>query len=104
VLSVLEKIIRLTTRQAGADIAKLSRWLRCLFNLALPYDESISFHCAEQVVSLATKHHGVSPFSYCQWQSGVQPGNNVYVDTTLMLYTYASSSGLAKGDFGRVIG
>jgi hypothetical protein len=63
VLSVLDKIIRLTSRQAGTDIAKLSRWLRCLFNLALSYDESISFHCAEQVVSLATKHHGVSHFN-----------------------------------------
>jgi hypothetical protein len=61
VLMVLDKIVKLTTRQSGADMTKLARWLRCLFNLALTSDEHISFLCTEQAVILATKHHKVSP-------------------------------------------
>ncbi|KAF1852174.1 SPO22-domain-containing protein [Cucurbitaria berberidis CBS 394.84] len=60
VLSVLQKIINLTCRQPGSDITKLSRWLRCLFNLALPYDENISLKCIEQVIHMAAKKQAVS--------------------------------------------
>jgi hypothetical protein len=60
VLVVLDKIVKLTARQSGADMTKLARWLRCLFNLALASDEHISFLCTEQAVTLATKHHKVS--------------------------------------------
>jgi hypothetical protein len=63
VLSVLEKIIHLTARQTGTDITKLARWLRCLFNLALTYDESISFKCIDEAVALAVKYQGVSVHS-----------------------------------------
>ncbi|KAH7075854.1 meiosis protein SPO22/ZIP4 like-domain-containing protein [Paraphoma chrysanthemicola] len=62
VLSVLHKIINLTSLQAGADPTKLGRWLRCLFNLALSYDESVSLQCIEQAVKLASKFHEVSNF------------------------------------------
>jgi hypothetical protein len=61
VLVVLDKIVKLTARQSRADMTKLARWLRCLFNLALVSDEHISFLCTEQAVTLATKHHKVSP-------------------------------------------
>jgi len=60
VLSVLEKIIKLTSHQTGADMTKLARWLRCLFSIALGYDEKISLSCIELAVTVATKHHGVS--------------------------------------------
>ncbi|KAH7398979.1 meiosis protein SPO22/ZIP4 like-domain-containing protein [Phaeosphaeria sp. MPI-PUGE-AT-0046c] len=59
VLSVLDKIISLTARQPGTDIVKIARWLRCLFNLTLPYDESISYKCTEQAINLATKYNGL---------------------------------------------
>jgi hypothetical protein len=64
VLSVLHKIINLTSRQTGTDLTKLSRWLRCLFNLSLTYDESTSLKCIEQVVKIATKQQGVSSIFY----------------------------------------
>ncbi|KAH7090298.1 meiosis protein SPO22/ZIP4 like-domain-containing protein [Paraphoma chrysanthemicola] len=59
VLSVLHKIIDLTSRQARPDLTKLARWLRCLFNLALSYDESVSIQCIDQAVRLASKFHEV---------------------------------------------
>ncbi|KAF2036041.1 SPO22-domain-containing protein [Setomelanomma holmii] len=58
VLSVLHKIINLTSRQSTMDIEKLSRWLRCLFNLSLSDNESISLKCIDQAVTLASKLKG----------------------------------------------
>ncbi|KAF1916890.1 meiosis protein SPO22/ZIP4 like-domain-containing protein [Ampelomyces quisqualis] len=58
VLSVLDKIIKLTSRQSGTDMVKLSRWLRCLFSLALTFDESISYRCTEEAADIAAKYHG----------------------------------------------
>jgi hypothetical protein len=59
VLSMLQKIINLTSRQNGNDVVRLSRWLRCLFNLTFRYDESISLKCLDQVTQIAAKKHGV---------------------------------------------
>jgi len=59
VLSVLHKIINLTARQTGTDLTKLARWLRCLFNLSLEYDEHTSVKCIEQVVKVAAKQQAV---------------------------------------------
>lgn len=56
---MLQKIINLTSKQNGGDIVKLSRWLRCLFNLTLSLDESISLKCLDQVTQIAAKKHGV---------------------------------------------
>jgi hypothetical protein len=64
VLSVLDKIIKLTSRQSGMDIVKLSRWIRCLFNLALSFDENISYRCTEEAADIAAKHHGVTTLSF----------------------------------------
>jgi hypothetical protein len=60
VLSVLQKIISLTSRQAGSDISKLARWLRCLYSLALTFDDRVSITCLEKATELAQKRHGVS--------------------------------------------
>jgi hypothetical protein len=62
-LMVLDKIIKLTSHQTGTDITKLARWLRCLFNLALTHDESISSRCIDHAIKVATHHHGVSQTS-----------------------------------------
>lgn len=56
---MLQKIINLTSRQNGNDVISLSRWLRCLFNLTLAYDENISLKCLDQVTQIAAKKHGV---------------------------------------------
>lgn len=56
---MLQKIINLTSRQNGNDVVKLSRWLRCLFNLTLTYDENISLKCLDQVTQIAAKKQGV---------------------------------------------
>lgn len=55
VLSVLEKIVSLVSRQPGSDVPKLSRWLRCLFSLSLPFDDDFSLKCIDQVTLIAAK-------------------------------------------------
>lgn len=70
-LSVLDKIIKLTSRQSGTDIVKLSRWLRCLFNLALTFDESISYRCTEEAADIAAKYHGVSTSIFLSSQARI---------------------------------
>lgn len=59
VLSTLQKIINLTSKQNGSDVVRLSRWLRCLFNLTLSLDESISLKCLDQATQIAAKKYGV---------------------------------------------
>ncbi|XPS72064.1 sporulation-specific protein 22 [Ascochyta lentis] len=59
VLSMLQKIINLTSRQDGNDTTKLSRWIRCLFNSTLNIDETISLKCLDQATQIAAKKHGV---------------------------------------------
>jgi hypothetical protein len=60
VLLVLQKIINLTWRQSNKDFVKLSRWLRCLYQLALTFDASISLKCVDQATQIASARHGVS--------------------------------------------
>lgn len=64
VLSTLQKIINLTSKQNGGDVVRLSRWLRCLFNLTLSLDEGISLKCLDQATQIAAKKHGVCPILY----------------------------------------
>jgi hypothetical protein len=61
VLSMLQKIINLTSKQNGGDVVRLSRWLRCLFNLTLSLDEGISLKCLDQATHIAARKHGVCP-------------------------------------------
>ncbi|KAF2190807.1 SPO22-domain-containing protein [Zopfia rhizophila CBS 207.26] len=60
VFTVLQKIINLTWCQSNNDIVKLSRWIRCLFQLALTFDESISLKCLDQAKDIASVRKGVS--------------------------------------------
>jgi hypothetical protein len=95
VLSVLEKIIKLTSHQSGTDMVKLSRWLRCLFNLALTFDESISYRCTDQAVKLATTRHRVSPFSlfsHIRCRAIVKPRQDTCVAKPAVLHTPPPSS------------
>ncbi|KAF2659423.1 SPO22-domain-containing protein [Lophiostoma macrostomum CBS 122681] len=62
VLSALQKIINLAWRQSDNGLVKLSRWLRCLFQLSLTFDESISLKCLDQASQIAAARHGVSQF------------------------------------------
>jgi streptomycin 6-kinase len=74
VLSMLKKIIKLTSHQTGTDMTKLARWLRCLFSIALGYDDKISINCIELAVTVATKHHGVSfPLHKRHHRAAVKP-------------------------------
>jgi hypothetical protein len=60
VLTVLQKIINLAWRQSDNDLVKLSRWIRCLFQLSLAFDESISLKCLDQASQIAAARQGVS--------------------------------------------
>ncbi|KAF2639244.1 SPO22-domain-containing protein [Massarina eburnea CBS 473.64] len=53
VLAVLQKIINLSYKQDGNDMVKLARWIRCVFQLALTFDEKISLKCVEQATTIA---------------------------------------------------
>jgi hypothetical protein len=48
VLAVVQKIINSSWKASGYDIVKLSRWLRCLFAIALPSDAQVSLLCLDQ--------------------------------------------------------
>ncbi|PVH94353.1 SPO22-domain-containing protein [Periconia macrospinosa] len=54
VLSVLQRVINTTTKQNGDDAGKLARWIRCLFQLSLTFDENVSLRCVEQAITLAS--------------------------------------------------
>ncbi|KAJ5063293.1 meiosis protein SPO22/ZIP4 like-domain-containing protein [Bipolaris maydis] len=59
VLSVLQKIVNLVSRQPGSDMPRLSRWLRCLFSLSLPFDDESSLKCIDQVTHIAATKQSV---------------------------------------------
>ncbi|KAK5089576.1 sporulation-specific protein 22, partial [Cryomyces antarcticus] len=54
--AVLQKIINLTWRSSGNDIVKLARWLRCLFQMALSFDVTISLHCLDQAIDFTRRY------------------------------------------------
>ncbi|KAF2745815.1 SPO22-domain-containing protein [Sporormia fimetaria CBS 119925] len=60
VFKTLEKIIKLSWQQSHRDMDRISRWLRCLFQVALNIDESFSMQCIDQAGQLAAARHGVS--------------------------------------------
>ncbi|KAF2130996.1 SPO22-domain-containing protein [Dothidotthia symphoricarpi CBS 119687] len=80
ILSVLRKIIDLTWRQPGKDITKLARWIRCLFNIALTFDEKLSLGCVEKAIDIAAANQGTS----------------YHITTSLMLDTPPPSSSPSK--------
>lgn len=51
-------------RQTGNDISKLSRWIRCLYQLALSYDEGISLKCIGKATEIAAERQGVSDLPF----------------------------------------
>ncbi|KAF2017110.1 SPO22-domain-containing protein [Aaosphaeria arxii CBS 175.79] len=60
ILTFLQKIINHCVLQSDNDITVLSRWIRCLFQLALEFDETISLRCLEQAAQIAAGRQGVS--------------------------------------------
>jgi hypothetical protein len=60
VLSALQKIINASGKSIGFDIVKMSRWIRCLFQLALTYDETVSLKCLDHATRIASTRKGVS--------------------------------------------
>ena len=49
---VLKKIVTVTVRLEGMDLSKLSRWIRCLFQIALPSNLSIAEEILDQAISV----------------------------------------------------
>jgi hypothetical protein len=91
---VLDKIIKLASHQTGTDITKLARWLRCLFNIALTYDESISIRCIEHAIKVATHHHGVgSSYRSIPQKAVVKPTQGSHFAQVSAMITPPASSG-----------
>ncbi|KAF1951086.1 SPO22-domain-containing protein [Byssothecium circinans] len=59
-LSVLQKIIKMSNKQNGVNFGKLSRWIRCLYQLSITFDEKISLKCVEQAIDIAAARRGDS--------------------------------------------
>ena len=59
-LSAVEKIVALIWRTSDCDLVKVSRWLRCLFSMALTVDTRISLVCLEQATHLSRQAAGGS--------------------------------------------
>ncbi|KAF2233241.1 SPO22-domain-containing protein [Viridothelium virens] len=51
-LATIQKIVRLSWQTADRDIVKVSRWLRCLFAMALGFDTKISLVCLDEAKQL----------------------------------------------------
>ena len=45
--------MNMSWRSEGADVAKLSRWIRCLFQLALTSNIEVAEHLLSQVLTMA---------------------------------------------------
>ncbi|KAF2403591.1 SPO22-domain-containing protein [Trichodelitschia bisporula] len=58
VLTFIQKIINKTWKTTS-DLVALSRWMRCLFQMALSFDEKISLCCIDQAIRIAEKHKDV---------------------------------------------
>lgn len=57
----MTKIINHTWRSGSKkDTAKLSRWVRCVFQMSLNSDPGVSLQCIEQAISVAKKARGSS--------------------------------------------
>lgn len=70
ILAVLQKIINLSWRHGSRDITKLARWIRCLFQISLSFDENISLQCLDQATNIAQKRQNEPnhyPASELEW-------------------------------------
>lgn len=56
----MQKIVDATWRLNSNDISQLSRWIRCLFSLALTSAPKLAEHLLSQVIDIATGAKTVS--------------------------------------------
>ncbi|KAF1978032.1 SPO22-domain-containing protein [Bimuria novae-zelandiae CBS 107.79] len=72
VLAALQKIINVSGKTTGFDIVKMSRWIRCLFQLALTYDETVSLKCVDHAIRIACARKGM-PLSFDDYTPETPP-------------------------------
>lgn len=89
VLCALQKIINASGKIAGLDIIKMARWIRCLFQLALSHDETVSLKCLDHATRLASLRKGVSLRHL--------PGTNVYCKLPCCLLVRTSTPSALVG-------
>ncbi|KAK4995491.1 sporulation-specific protein 22 [Elasticomyces elasticus] len=59
IFDVIQRMINITWRHSDHDIVKLSRWLRCLYQMALNLDDAVSLVCLDQTVRFCKQSQGV---------------------------------------------
>ncbi|EUC48226.1 hypothetical protein COCMIDRAFT_87783 [Bipolaris oryzae ATCC 44560] len=105
VLSVLQKIVNLVSRQPGSDMPRLSRWLRCLFSLSLPFDDESSLRYIDQVTHIAATKQSVrrdtSTFRSCRDEDTVDLADKMIKETEC--YPKTELEWLATTAFNRAI-
>ncbi|KAI9795239.1 MAG: hypothetical protein M1835_006135 [Candelina submexicana] len=52
-ITTLQKIVNVIWRLEGNDMQKLARWIRCLFQIALPSDIKVAEHILDQMHNIA---------------------------------------------------
>lgn len=57
IITTLQQIINVSWTQEGSNIAKLSRWMRCLFTLALSNNAETAEQLLEQAINIIEKSH-----------------------------------------------
>ncbi|OCK77725.1 SPO22-domain-containing protein [Lepidopterella palustris CBS 459.81] len=112
ILAVLQKIINITWRHGGNDIVKLAHWIRCLFQIALSFDEKISLSCLDQATNMARKKQGEQnhyPTAELEWLAttsfnrGVDfycasddENSRVWAEKALVLASVAEDGGILR--------
>jgi hypothetical protein len=60
ILGILQKIINSSWHNNDGDPVKLARWIRCLFQISLTFDDRVSLQCLDRATEIATKLKEVS--------------------------------------------
>jgi hypothetical protein len=61
ILAFLQQVVtKSRTSNNPSDVLKLCRWLRCLYQLALKFDEQLALQCLEQAAKLAKNQSGTA--------------------------------------------
>ena len=68
-LTFVQQIINATWQLEANEVEKLSRWIRCLFSLALTCKIDLAEHLLDQVSELAANTSKVIPIPYLKFSS-----------------------------------
>ena len=63
----MEKIINAFWKQEGQNVRKLARWVRCLFQMTMTIDPTMSLKCLENARVIAARAREIGVCCYMQY-------------------------------------